>query len=50
MKTENSLKKSPEKNQLKDAVNTLKFFDHRIRKELSNRDKSKKDNSVPMVP
>ncbi len=32
----------PEKNQkLKEAINTLKFFDHRIRKEVKNREKKK---------
>lgn len=30
----------PEKNQsLKEAVNTLKFFNHRVREELKNRPK-----------
>lgn len=30
----------PEKNQnLKDAINTLKFFNHRVREELKNRPK-----------
>ena len=43
---ENSFKKPQEKNQnLKDAINTLKFFDHRIRQEVKNREKQKTPTS-----
>lgn len=37
MKKEISSKKSPEKNQLKNAINALKFVDHRVRQEIKKR-------------
>jgi hypothetical protein len=44
MNPEISSSPKPEKNQnLKEAVNTLKFFNHRVREELKNRPKK----SVP---
>lgn len=45
MKKETSSKQNPEKNQLKNAINTLKFFDHRVREQMKNKEKS-----VPAIP
>jgi|GEM_PF-3663347 len=41
MKTEKSLPQSPEKkDNLKEGIQTLKFFNARIRRELKNREKT----------